>query len=65
MQPKLSAQQQAKVRAMLNASRSAADPARLFRGHHAIISRAASSASDENYVASIFPSELSDFQSLR
>ena len=50
---------------MLNASRSAADPARLFRGHHAIISRVASSAGDENYVASIFPSELSDFQSLR
>ena len=39
---------------MLNASCSAADTARLFRGHHAIISRVASSAGDENYVASIF-----------
>lgn len=43
-QPKLSPQQQAEVLAMLNAGRSAADVARLFRVHRATISRVASSA---------------------
>ena len=43
-QPKLSPQQQAEVLAMLNAGRSAADVARLFRVHRATISRAANSA---------------------
>lgn len=42
-QPKLSPQQQAEVLAMLNAGRSAADIARLFRVHRATISRVASS----------------------
>ena len=42
-QPKLSPQQQAEVLAMLNAGRSAADVARLFRVHRATISRVASS----------------------
>jgi DNA invertase Pin-like site-specific DNA recombinase len=43
-QPKLSPQQQAEVLAMLNAGRSAADVARLFRVHRATISRVASTA---------------------
>ena len=43
-QPKLSPQQQAEVLAMLNAGRSAADLARLFRVHRATISRVVSSA---------------------
>ena len=43
-QPKLSPQQQAEVRAMLTAGRSAADIARLFRVHRATISRIASNS---------------------
>ena len=43
-QPKLSPQQQTEVLAMLNAGRSAADIARLFRVHRATISRVVSSA---------------------
>ncbi|WP_284255912.1 recombinase family protein [Acidocella aquatica] len=43
-QPKLSPQQQAEVRAMLMAGRSAADVARLFRVHRATISRIVSNA---------------------
>ena len=43
-QPKLSPEQQAEVLTMLNAGRSAADVARLFRVHRATISRIASAA---------------------